>query len=55
VGEVAVLASGRRTALVVATTPVRALARFKRDVWELERTAPEGARRLRAALDRHRA
>jgi CRP/FNR family transcriptional regulator, cyclic AMP receptor protein len=55
VGEVAVLASGRRTASVVATTPVRALAWFKRDVWELERTAPEAARRLRAALDGHRA
>jgi len=55
VGEVAVLASGRRTASVVATTPVRALAWFKRDVWELERTAPEAVRRLRAALDGHRA
>jgi CRP-like cAMP-binding protein len=55
VGEIAVLSSGRRTTTVVATTPVRALAWFKRDVWELERTAPEAARRLRAALDGHRA
>src|SRR5689334_12155255 len=45
VGEVAVLASGRRTASVVATSPVRAVSLFKRDVWALERTAPEAARR----------
>jgi CRP-like cAMP-binding protein len=53
VGEVAVLASGRRTATVVATTPVRAIAFFKRDVWQLERTAPEAARRLREAVEFH--
>ena len=53
VGEVAVLASGRRTASVVATSPVRALALFKRDVWALERQAPEVGRRLREALDEH--
>jgi CPA1 family monovalent cation:H+ antiporter len=51
VGEVAVLASGRRTASVVATSPVRALAWFKRDVWRLEADAPEAARRLRDELD----
>jgi CRP-like cAMP-binding protein len=51
VGEIAVLASGRRTASVVATSPVRAFAWFKRDVWALEKDAPEAARRLRAALD----
>ncbi len=55
VGEIAVLASGRRTASVVSATPLRALAWFKRDVWALEQTAPEAARRLRAALDGHRA
>jgi len=53
VGEVAVLSSGRRTASVVATSPVRALALFKRDVWALERDAPETAERLRDALERH--
>lgn len=53
VGEIAVLASGRRTASVVATTPLRALALFKRDVWLLEGRAPEAARRLRAALEQH--
>ena len=53
IGEVAVLASGRRTASVVATSPVRAISFFKRDVWALERTAPEAARRLRAAIKEH--
>jgi CRP-like cAMP-binding protein len=52
-GEVAVLASGRRTASVVAITPLRVTSLFKRDVWALERTAPEAARRLRAAIDEH--
>ncbi len=53
IGEVAVLASGRRTASVVATSQVRALAFFKRDVWALEIEAPEIGRRLRAVLDQH--
>ena len=53
VGEVAVLASGRRTASVVATTPVRAISFFKRDVWNLEGEAPELERRLRDALGEH--
>jgi CRP-like cAMP-binding protein len=48
VGEVAVLASGRRTASVVVTSPMRVLVLFKRDVWALEREAPEAARRLSA-------
>ena len=51
VGEAAVLVSGRRTASVVATSPLRAIAFFKRDVWGLERDAREAARRLRAAFD----
>jgi CRP/FNR family transcriptional regulator, cyclic AMP receptor protein len=53
IGEVAVLASGRRTASVMPTTPVRTISFFKRDVWALERTAPEAARRLRAAIEEH--
>jgi CRP-like cAMP-binding protein len=53
VGELAVLASGRRTASVVALTPLRVISLFKRDVWALERSAPEAARRLRAAIDEH--
>jgi CRP-like cAMP-binding protein len=53
VGEVAVLASGRRIASVVATSPVQAIAFFKRDVWGLEEEAPEAARRIRAAMEKH--
>jgi CRP/FNR family transcriptional regulator, cyclic AMP receptor protein len=53
VGEVAVLSSGRRIASVVATSPVRAIALFKRDVWALEDDAPEASRRLRAAIEDH--
>jgi CRP-like cAMP-binding protein len=53
VGEIAVLASGRRTVSVVTAEPVRALAWFKRDVWALEQDAPEAARRLRIAIDDH--
>ncbi len=53
VGEVAVLAAGRRSASVVATSPLKAIALFKRDVWALEREAPEAARRLREALEQH--
>jgi CRP-like cAMP-binding protein len=52
-GEVAVLASGRRTASVVATSPVQVIAFFKPDVWRLERSAPEAAGRLRAAMEQH--
>jgi len=53
VGEVAVLASGRRTATVVATTPMRLIVLFKRDVWKLERDAPDMAERLRELLAVH--
>jgi CRP/FNR family transcriptional regulator, cyclic AMP receptor protein len=53
VGEVAVLASGRRSASVIATSPVRVIAFFKPDVWDLERNAPEASRRLRAAMEEH--
>jgi NTE family protein len=55
VGEIAVLSSGRRTASVVAKTPLRALKWFKTDVWALEGRAPESVQRLRVALDGHRA
>ena len=49
-GEIAVLASGRRTASVVATSPLRLIALFNRDVWALEREAPDAAERLRALI-----
>jgi CRP/FNR family cyclic AMP-dependent transcriptional regulator len=53
IGEVAVVASGRRTASVIATSPMRAISLFKRDVWGLERSSPEASRRLRAAIKEH--
>jgi CRP-like cAMP-binding protein len=53
VGEIAVIASGRRTATVVATSPMRLIALFKRDVWALERSSPEVAQRLRDLLGEH--
>jgi CRP-like cAMP-binding protein len=49
-GEVAVLASGRRTADIVSTTPMVLIAIFKRDVWALEQRSPEAAERLRALV-----
>jgi CRP-like cAMP-binding protein len=67
VGEIAVFASppdrfahpevaegGLRTASVVATSPMRLIALFKRDVWALEGRAPVLAERLRALLDERR-
>lgn len=54
-GEIAVLSSGRRTASIVATSPLRLVGLFKRDVWALDDRAPAAAQRLRAALDEHRA
>ena len=50
-GEVAVLASGRRTATVTATSAMTLIAVFKRDVWRLEQHSPEAAERLRALVE----
>jgi CRP/FNR family transcriptional regulator, cyclic AMP receptor protein len=68
VGEIAVLASppdpfappevaegGRRTASVIATSAMRLVGLFKRDVWAMAQRAPLAAQRLRAKLDEHRA
>jgi CRP/FNR family transcriptional regulator, cyclic AMP receptor protein len=68
VGEIAVLAAppdqfapaemaegGERTASVVATSPMRMIAVYKRDVWALERQAPIATERLRAKIAEHRA
>jgi CPA1 family monovalent cation:H+ antiporter len=49
-GEIALLASGRRTATVVATAPLRLIVLFKRDVWALEQHAPSAADRLQALI-----
>jgi CRP-like cAMP-binding protein len=52
-GEIALLASGHRTASVVATSPMRLITLFKRDVWALENEMPRLADALRATtLDR---
>jgi len=52
-GEIAVLASGRRTATVVATSPMQLITLFKRDVWALERDCPDVAERRRALIVEH--
>lgn len=52
-GEIAVLTTGRRTASVVANTPMRLIGLFKRDVWALDRKAPGAADRLRSVLASH--
>jgi len=46
-GEVAVLKAGRRTATVVASSPMSLIAIFKRDVWALEQRSPATGERLR--------
>jgi CRP-like cAMP-binding protein len=53
-GEIAVLSAGRRTASVVATSPMRLIALFKRDVWRLERTSPETVAKLRSLIEERR-
>jgi CRP-like cAMP-binding protein len=54
-GEIAAIASGRRTASVVATSPMRLIALFKRDLWALARDAPQATGRLRTLIDERRA
>jgi CRP-like cAMP-binding protein len=49
-GEIAVLSSGRRTASVVAVTPMRLISLFKPDLWRLERSSPAVAEALRATV-----
>jgi CRP/FNR family cyclic AMP-dependent transcriptional regulator len=53
-GEIGVLASGVRTASVVATSPMQLIAFFKRDVWALEQRAPAVVERLRALIAERR-
>ena len=52
-GEVAVLAGGRRTATVVATTPMKLVTVFNRDLWKLEQDLPEVATVLRSKVAAH--
>ncbi|HKV69393.1 MAG TPA: cyclic nucleotide-binding domain-containing protein [Gaiellales bacterium] len=53
-GEIAVIASGGRTATVVATSPMRLIALLKPDVWALERRSPATAEGLRALVAERR-
>ena len=49
-GEIAVLSSGRRTASVTARTPMELIAVLNRDVWRLEREAPDIGAALRQTI-----
>jgi voltage-gated potassium channel len=49
-GEIALLSSGRRTASVVAVTPMRLITLFKRDLWQIEKRYPALAEELRATI-----
>ena len=49
-GEIALLSSGRRTASVVAVTPMRLITLFKRDLWKIEESYPTLAEDLRATV-----
>jgi CRP/FNR family transcriptional regulator, cyclic AMP receptor protein len=51
IGEIATLHSGRRTASVVATSPMRVVTFLARDVWRIERELPEVGVALRASID----
>ena len=50
-GEIAVTASGRRTANVTSTTPMTLASVFKRDVWALQQANPAFAGDLRRLRD----
>ncbi len=49
-GEIGLLVTGKRTASVVATSPLRVIALFDRDVRALQKELPEIESQLRAAL-----
>jgi CRP-like cAMP-binding protein len=51
-GELGVLVTGRRTATVVATSPLALLAYFDADYRRLERDVPELGRRIRTQMAR---
>jgi CRP-like cAMP-binding protein len=52
-GEIAVLSGGRRTATVVARTPMQVVTVFNRDVRRLEHDAPAVGVALRARIAEH--
>jgi CRP-like cAMP-binding protein len=49
-GEIGLLVTGKRTASVVATSPLRVIAIFDRDLRDLQREHPELEAQLRAAM-----
>lgn len=49
-GEIALVSSGRRTATVLALTPMRLLSLFKTDLWRLEQASPAVAEALRVTV-----
>jgi len=49
-GEIGLLETERRTASVLATSPLTAIVMFQREFRELERRHPDVADRLRAAI-----
>jgi CRP-like cAMP-binding protein len=49
-GEIAVMSGGRRSASVVATSPLTLVTIFNREIWRLEREAPEVASALRESI-----
>jgi CRP-like cAMP-binding protein len=49
-GEIAVLYGGVRTATVVATSPMRLVMLFNRELWRLDREVPEVADVLRLTV-----
>lgn len=49
-GEIAVMSGGRRSASVVATSPLTLVTIFNREIWRLEREAPEVAAVLRETI-----
>jgi len=51
-GEIAVLASGRRTATVTSSSPMRLVSLFKRDLWRLAHERPAFDAALRAVTAR---
>jgi voltage-gated potassium channel len=51
IGEIATVHSGRRTASVVATSPMRVVTFLARDVWRIERELPDVGAALRASID----
>jgi CRP/FNR family cyclic AMP-dependent transcriptional regulator len=52
-GEIAVLSGGRRTATVIASSPMRLVTVLNRDVWQLEKDAPDVGGALRAQVATH--